>query len=177
MRLLEALENCLELYKLGEIHLASPEVREAVYIGCAWDNSDLVYHLFSGYVRQYMSTILNDEGMAKYHEGNMRQIEEQIKRVREKDITGRRGTALTELILILLDNPILVDEDDEEILEKLSPLTNYLRKHSNYPKEFPNNKVVLEGLRKLDNEAHTLLMTGILFIKGKMDRECLTNLN
>ena len=176
MRLLEALENCLELYRRGEIHLASPEVRETVYIGCAGHNSDLIYHLFSGYVRKYMSNMLNEEGMAKYHEGNMRQIKEQIERVRGKDLTGRRGAALTELILILLDNSILVDEDDKEILDKLAPLKNYILEHSNYPKEFPDNKVVLEGLRKLDNEAHTLLMTGILFIKGKMDRECLTNL-
>ena len=143
MRLLEALENCLELYSKGEIHLAAPEVRETVYAGCVWHNSDLVYHLFSSYVRRYMSTILNDDGMAKYHEGNMRQIEEQIKRVKEKDLTGRRGVALSELIFILLDNPILVDDDDKEILEKLSPLTNHLRTHSNYPKEIPNNRVVL----------------------------------
>ncbi len=170
MKLIKALEIALELYERGEICTATQEVKETIYMGCASTDPDLYYFLFNNTVNQGLRELLDDEHMDKAQEGIVNKIQKEIERQRGKNISGRRGDALYEMICIIGANLLAVDEDDKEVLKKLNPFINLLMDTPNFPPEPPNPNEVLKALNSIDEDVYDLIMANIFFIKGMTDR-------
>ena len=172
MKLLTALEIALKLYQKDESHLASPDVKEIIRRKCAFTEPDLYDHLFSNSVRTELPNILNECVMKKVRIGVMNKLQKEINRERERNITGRRGEALLEAIIVLGNNIIAVDEDDKIIVEKLQPFVSHLMKTNEFPPKPPDDPdVVLSALNDLDEDAFNLIMAGIFFLKGVRENE------
>ena len=171
MRLLEALKEALNLYERGLIHLASEDVKETIYRGCAGTTPDLVYCLFNQEYKEGITGMLKESGKMKFHTGVLNKLKNEIKRVEEKDIAGRRGDALFDIACVLLETHIAVDEDDKNVLNRLSPLKKYLDDNTNYPKNPPDPNVVLNALNTIDKDIRDLIMASIFFITRIRDKE------
>lgn len=177
MRLLEALKEALKLYEGGTIHAASKDVKETIYRGCVGTTPDLVYYLFDQECRVGALRLLQISGMSKeeagmkIHTGILNKLKNEIKRVEKKDIVGKRGNALFDIACVLLETHFAVDEDDINVLDRLSPIKRVLDEKTDYPKNPPDPNVVLDALNKVDKDTHDLIMSNIFFITRIRDRE------
>lgn len=173
MRLIKALEIALELHERGEIDRASQEVKDTIYRRCAGTEPDLYYYLFDSATKQGLSEVvkLTDEGMKKMRKGLVEKIKSAIQRHRKRNLHGRRGDALIEIVCILMEKHIAVDEDDEETLRKLRPFTKVLMETCDYPRTFPTGDQILKALDGVDEEVYDLIMGNVFFIKEMMERQ------